>query len=77
MASGPEHFKEAERLIELVEAGDSSDTMLAADELLTAAQVHATLALAAASAANIRNNSAVMNGETRFSAEWREALGNG
>lgn len=50
MPSGPQHYLEAERLIGLVEAGESSDTMLAADELLMAAQVHATLALAAATA---------------------------
>ena len=82
--SGPAHYLEAERLIGLVEAGASPDTMLASDELLTAAQVHATLALAAATAANIRRNGALTDVATRLdelhkaqdiTASWLEVLG--
>lgn len=57
--NGPSHYAEAERL--LAEAADARDdgrgqTMR---YCLDTAQIHATLALAAATAANIRRNGAV------------------
>lgn len=51
--TGPEHYREAERLLEQVEQGKPYDVLLAV------AQVHAMLANAAASAQNIRRNGAV------------------
>lgn len=69
--TGPEHYREAERLIGMfveendrlararvsVAEGQAKNSGLAL--IITAAQVHATLALAAASAQNIRRNGAV------------------
>lgn len=52
MASGPEHYAEAERLLDQAEV-DARDPMRKYAEdanLIAAAQVHATLALAAATA---------------------------
>lgn len=43
--TGPEHYKMAEQLIEEYTEGDSAD-----DQVLTVAHVHATLAVAAATA---------------------------
>jgi hypothetical protein len=51
--NGPEHYREAERLLEQAEV-DSRDPMRTYAEdanLIAAAQAHATLALAAATAA--------------------------
>lgn len=52
--NGPEHYREAERLIS--DATDNDGDISATDEFVTAtlaaAQVHATLALAAATALN-------------------------
>jgi hypothetical protein len=48
--SGPEHYLEAERLIQIIEDGNAIDTMLTIPELIGMAQVHATLAEAAATA---------------------------
>lgn len=50
MTSGPEHYRKAEELIATVDDGHAVDTMLHVGELLAMAQVHATLALAAAAA---------------------------
>lgn len=50
MATGPEHYREAERLLAIVDADQAADTMLTENALIRMAQVHATLALAAASA---------------------------
>lgn len=44
MASGPEHYREAERLL------DNTEDSVNCDRMLAHAQVHATLALAAACA---------------------------
>lgn len=57
--NGPDHYHEAEQYIDFAhEAHNQAD-----DEAVTAmlgfAQVHATLALAAATAANIRRNGAL------------------
>ncbi|MGW7355139.1 hypothetical protein ACWGI0_00210 [Streptomyces sp. NPDC054802] len=50
MATGPEHYREAERLVAIVDEGHAVDTSLLVPELLAMAHVHATLALAAATA---------------------------
>ncbi|GAA0638057.1 hypothetical protein GCM10010174_69870 [Kutzneria viridogrisea] len=47
MATGPEHYREAEKLLRM--AADTENTTLASD-CEQAAKVHATLALAAATA---------------------------
>ena len=47
--TGPTHYREAERLLEAAANGEPPGT----DRLLAAAQVHATLALAAATALSI------------------------
>lgn len=50
--TGPEHYRDAEYLLaKLPDHGTNPDTGLDRAETLTAAQVHATLALAAATAA--------------------------
>jgi hypothetical protein len=47
---GPSHYREAERLVDAVVTADSPFGHLRPNELIAAAQVHATLALAAATA---------------------------
>lgn len=70
--TGPEHYKEAERL--LAGAQNVMDVApvdgLTRVECVELAQVHATLALAAASAQNIRRNGAV-----DVDADWTRVLG--
>lgn len=46
--TGPEHYRAAEQLIEI--AKNSQDAPIATAQLLAEAQIHATLALAAATA---------------------------
>jgi hypothetical protein len=48
--TGPEHYREAERIITEVSAGELDASVLDRDQLLIAAQVHALLASAAATA---------------------------
>jgi hypothetical protein len=48
--TGPEHYREAERIITAVSAGELDASVLDRDQLLIAAQVHALLASAAATA---------------------------
>jgi len=48
--TGPEHYREAERIIAEVNAGELDASVLDRSQLLIVAQVHATLALAAATA---------------------------
>ncbi len=52
--TGPEHYRESERLLASTQGSDgevaSDDATLAISTTLAAAQVHATLALAAATA---------------------------
>ena len=48
--TGPEHYREAERIITEVSAGELDSSVLDRDQLLIAAQVHALLASAAATA---------------------------
>lgn len=79
--TGPAHYKEAERLLagSPVSDADREDGIgprsgfWAPTEMeLRAAQAHATLALAAASAQNIRRNGAV---DVDASGDWTEVLG--
>lgn len=65
--TGPEHYREAERL--LAEAFDDSETA-SAKEILAEAQVHATLALAAATALNVASGSAMPDPDW---LAWRDA----
>lgn len=51
--TGPEHYQEAERIIALVWGGTASDTLLSEPKLIALAQVHATLAQAAATAMTV------------------------
>lgn len=83
--TGPEHYKRAEELIRLADAHAAEvfaapwpERVVDADKLpeflrnqYALAQVHATLALAAATAQNIRRNNAMDAG---LAAEWAEAL---
>ena len=48
--TGPEHYREAERILTEVSAGELDASVLDRDQLLIAAQVHAMLASAAATA---------------------------
>lgn len=78
--TGPEHYKEAERLLNgAQEMADeleadvvpTTEHFVALTTMATLAQAHATLALAAASAENIRNNGAVKAQVTG----WAAAIG--
>ncbi len=62
--NGAEHYREAERLLH--EAGDADLDA----PMLARAQVHATLALAAATAANIRRSGPL----THAAADWTDVL---
>lgn len=84
MASGPEHYAEAERLIKLSLSSQEhvpEDIRVNNAALwLGEAQVHATLALAAATAANIRRNGLVINSNedmVELRDAWGEVIGNG
>ena len=68
MATGPEHYREAERLLteQVFRDRPGSTTTRSFEETVAAAQVHATLALAAATA---------IDPDTQR-AEWREVAGN-
>jgi hypothetical protein len=63
--TGPEHYREAEALLDEYEQGELSASAIAL------AQVHATLALTAATAQNIERNNAKAN---VLAALWDEAL---
>lgn len=66
-----EHYREAEKLLNGL--GNVEHGSPAEPGILAEAQVHATLALAAASAQNIRRNGAI----ERDVADWHEAIGGG
>lgn len=75
--NGPEHYREAERLIaQANKIQHDQGPGCGSDEVLAEAQVHATLALAAATAltpfANVDNG----NPDSDVCA-WREAAGTG
>jgi len=73
MASGPYHYRAAEALLQMLER--KAGTQVPRGDIDTTcawAQVHATLALAAATAANIRRNGAMAVGECE---DWSEVLG--
>ena len=87
MANGPQHYRQAEKAIEQFTIQMARSTARAATVrsaevaraivdgpgvLLELAQVHATLALAAASAQNIRRNGAV---DVNACGDWTEVLG--
>lgn len=78
--TGPEHYREAERLIATLDHGDHGDgsPIVRADDTaaILLAQVHATLADAAATAANIRRNGQLnrSNVDTDTAAGWPELL---
>jgi hypothetical protein len=65
MATGPENYKEAERLL-----GLPAEDVKATELLLAAAQVYATLALAAATAQNIE----LVGLEDEQARAWEEAV---
>jgi small nuclear ribonucleoprotein (snRNP)-like protein len=44
--TGPEHYSEAERLLQIVDDGNAADTLMSEEQLVAMAQVHATLAVA-------------------------------
>lgn len=68
MSNGPEHYEEAEAAIEHL----SPRHMVSDADAIALAQVHATLALAAATAQNIRRNGRVeISG---VGSTWAEVL---
>lgn len=70
MATGPEHYRASEALLDLAEA-EPEDSLLTSD-YLAAAQAHATLANAAAMALQVTATRAPH--ETEAGADWREVL---
>lgn len=71
--TGPEHYRKAEDLLRL--AAETEDVKLAADAQ-QAAQVHATLALAAATAmASFRHTDGVIGMSKEDFELWNEACG--
>jgi hypothetical protein len=48
--TGPEHYKEAERLLEIADSDLRNDDLEGSNNYIARAQAHATLALAAATA---------------------------
>lgn len=73
--TGPEHYREAERLLSFqYERGPGGVLVEQVDpESIALAQVHATLALAAATAQNIRRNGPIGIATTG----WEDALQDG
>jgi len=72
MASGPEHFKAAEELIAGVEQYGGDFTPEGRADQIAIAQVHATLALAAATATGANDHPAVDWDEWRaVVSRWR------
>lgn len=77
MATGPEHYREAERLAAMAHRftyGDLADPAVGA-ALATEAQVHATLALTAATAMSAPVDGAEPGMGSREYAAWYEAAG--
>lgn len=72
MATGPEHYAIAAGM--LVGLDEELLGNLKISELIAVAQVHATLALAAASAQNIRQRGAVGFLDVDIADGWREVL---
>lgn len=83
--NGPAHYREAERLLAGRTYPASAEDGLPErhygpdDREIAEAQVHATLALAAATASNIRRNGAVENarfeGGNPVAEEWFKTIG--
>jgi hypothetical protein len=78
MASGPEHYKEAERLLsrdrEEVHDGITYAIPVPSDRDIAEALVHAVLANTAAAAQNIRRNGQISPHATDLT-RWNEVLG--
>lgn len=73
MATGPEHYRKAEHLVRAVRDGYQAGDDVA--HILAAAQVHATLALGAATAMSAPVDGAELGmGSPEFAA-WYEAAG--
>jgi hypothetical protein len=75
MATGPEHYSEAEQLVQLAFASKATTyegTNPEADRLIAAAQVHATLAAAAATAMAAYDSAGM---QRKAFAEWNQAAG--
>jgi hypothetical protein len=71
--TGPEHFTRSEQLLREVRDGHQEGTDVAA--ILTAAQVHATLALAAATALATPDRSSAPRNATNEWSAWQRAAG--
>lgn len=70
--TGPEHYREAERLLELAGVNDS----VAEPPLVAVAQAHATLAVAAAMIETADMKAAELGGAAGpNTAEWDKAVG--
>lgn len=70
--NGPEHYREAERLLAEAAVEGAEGTHFVRPENLTAAQVHATLALTAATAARLTDTYV---GDGPHINAWRHAVG--
>lgn len=74
MPTGPEHYREAERLAEGLKTDDGAVYVDEGNEqVLAVAQVHATLALAAATALAAMSTRA----STRTIRQWHDVAGSG
>jgi hypothetical protein len=73
--TGPEHYREAERLLTEAAAEGAEGTYFIRPESLAAAQVHATLALAAASAEQAAVTAFAHDINSVAIEEWADALG--
>lgn len=68
--TGPEHYREAQRLLAEAVSWDSGERQMQGDAVvIAAAQVHATLALAAATVAHALN----ADGSQGVRIDWIEA----
>lgn len=73
--TGPEHYREAERLLGRgINCGFGEEPDAAQVAYLAAAQVHATLALAAATATHPSGTGAVTISTDELWQEWRELV---
>jgi hypothetical protein len=70
--TGPEHYREAERLLSEAGVGGAEGTYFVRPESLAAAQVHATLAAAAATALGSTRTGAMPAADYEA---WRAAAG--
>lgn len=74
--TGPEHYREAERLVQALTGDDKAiDVGEGSAEVLAAAQVHATLALAAATALSAPVEDDLAGFTTEEWDAWHKAAG--